>query len=98
MNSRDVAEKQDLWNELNDLWMQRQLRRRKGRLGLLAVLSAVAVVGALLYVTSIPAPQQTLFMQIKGQKLDGRGIERGASEQNTYRAEGSVEIAETITI
>ncbi|MDD2557271.1 MAG: hypothetical protein RBR43_01245 [Desulfuromonadaceae bacterium] len=98
MNSREVAEKQDLWHELNDLWLQRQRRRRKGRLGLLIVLSAVAVFGALLYVTNIPAPQQALFMQIKGQRLDGKVIERSASEQSIYRAEGSVEITETITL
>ncbi|MDY0211542.1 MAG: hypothetical protein RBR06_00895 [Desulfuromonadaceae bacterium] len=98
MNSRDVAEKKDLWNELNDLWMQRQLRRRKGRLSLLIAVSAVVMIGALMCVTNIPVPQQALFMQIKGQKLDGKIMERSASEQSTYRAEGSVEIAETITI
>ncbi len=98
MNSRDVAEKQDLWNELNDLWRQRQLRRRKGRLGLFVTLSALVVISTILYVASLPVPPQTFFMQIKGQKLDGGSIERSAAEQNIYRSEGSVEIAETITI
>lgn len=43
---RDFAEKQDLWNELGELWQQRQMRRRRSRLGFLALgclLMAVAL-------------------------------------------------------
>ncbi len=98
MDSRDVAEKKDLWNELNNLWLQRQLRRRKGRLGLLLVLATAAVIGALLYLSSVPLSQQSLFMQGEGEKRDGESIEHSVSGQKTDRAEGGVEIAETITI
>jgi len=98
MNSRDIAEKKDLWNELNDLWIQRQMRRRKGRLSLLAALSVVVVAGVVMYAASFPAPEQSLFMQIKGQQLDKGVMERSSSEQSTLRTHGTVEVTETITI
>ncbi|MDY0291997.1 MAG: hypothetical protein RBR02_06645 [Desulfuromonadaceae bacterium] len=98
MNSRDIAEKKDLWNELNDLWIQRQMRRRKGRLSLLAALSVIVVAGAVMYAASFPAPEQSLFMQIKGQKLDKGVVERSSTEQGNFRTHSTVEAAETITI
>jgi hypothetical protein len=98
MNSRDIAEKKDLWNELNDLWIQRQMRRRKGRLSILAGLSVVVVAGVVMYAASFPAPQQSLFMQIKGQQLDKGMIERSSSEQGSFRTHDTVEVTETITI
>ncbi|MCA1795940.1 MAG: hypothetical protein ABR516_00645 [Desulfuromonadaceae bacterium] len=98
MNSRDIAEKKDLWNELNDLWIQRQMRRRKGRLSLLAALSVVVVAGVVLYAASFTAPQQSLFMQIKGQQLDKGAMERSSSELGNFRTHDAVEDTETITI
>lgn len=99
MNSRDIAEKKDLWNELNDLWIQRQMRRRKGRLSLLAGLSVVVVAGVVMYAASFPAPEQSLFMQIKGQRLENGAVEQRSSEQSNFRThDGTVEITETITI
>lgn len=98
MNSRDIAEKQDLWNELNDLWVQRQLRRRKGRLSFLAAMSVIVVAGAVMCAVSFPAPRQSLFMQIKGQKLDSPGVERNISTAGGYQADSAVETTETITI
>lgn len=98
MNSRDIAEKKDLWNELNDLWIQRQLRRRKGRLSLLAALSVVVVAGVVMYAASFPAPEQAFFMQIKGQQLDKGVIEGSSSKQSNFRTHGTVEVTETITI
>ncbi|MFO7832178.1 MAG: hypothetical protein R6V18_09405 [Desulfuromonadaceae bacterium] len=98
MNSRDIAEKKDLWNELNDLWIQRQMRRRKGRLSLLAALTVVVVAGVVMYAASFPAMEKSLFMQIRGQQLDKGVMERSSAEQGNSRTHGTVEVTETITI
>jgi hypothetical protein len=98
MNSRDIAEKKDLWNELNDLWIQRQMRRRKGRLSILAAFSVIVVTGVAMYAASFPVPQDSLFMQIKGRKMEKGVVERSSSEQGSFQIQDKVEATETITI
>jgi hypothetical protein len=98
MNSRDIAEKKDFWNELNDLWIQRQMRRRKGRLSILAAFSVIVVTGVAMYAASLPVPQESLFMQIKGQKMEKGVMERSSSEQGGFQTQDKVEATETITI
>jgi hypothetical protein len=96
--NRDYAEKQDLWAEMNDLWVNRQLRRRKTRLSILALMSVVLMGGVYVY-QNLMVVQDPVYLHVKGQSLS---MEPSTAQQRTVSSvdqrDNAIEITETISI
>lgn len=97
MVNRDYAEKQDLWSEMNELWVNRQLRRRKMRLSALAMVSVLLMGGAFLYNTS-SIPQDPLYLHVQGQSLEVETSVKKRSAVRLDQRDDGIEIAETLSI
>ena len=97
MVNRDYAEKQDLWSEMNELWVNRQLRRRKLRLSALAMVSVLLMGGAFMYKASI-APQDPLYLQVQGQSLEVETSGKNSPAVRIDQRDDVIEIAETLSI
>lgn len=97
MVNRDYAEKQDLWSEMNELWVNRQLRRRKLRLSALAVVSVLLMGGAFLYKASIVSPDP-LYLQVQGQSLEVESSVKNSPATRIDQRDKLIEIAETLSI
>ena len=94
---REYAEKQDLWAEMDELWENRKLRRRKLRLSVMAIISVVLLGGVYFYTAAIP-PQEPLYLQIQGQPLEIDSSVHNNSAVNVDRREGAIENTETLSI
>ena len=96
--NRDYAEKQDLWAEMNDLWVNRQLRRRKTCLSILALMSVVLMGGVYVYQNLI-VEQDPVYLHVQGQSLS---MEPSTAQQRTVSSvdqrDNVIEITETISI
>lgn len=94
---RDYAEKQDLWMEMNELWMNRQLRRRKLRLSVLAMLSLLLMGGVYFYNAATPT-QDPLYLHVKGQSLEIETSVKNSQAISVDQREDAIEITETLSI
>ena len=97
MVNRDYAEKQDLWSEMNELWVNRQLRRRKLRLSALAMVSVLLMAGTFLYKASI-APQDPLYLQVQGQALEVETSVKNSPAARLDQRDDVIETTETLSI
>lgn len=96
--NRDYAEKQDLWAEMNDLWVNRQLRRRKTRLSVVALLSVLLMGGVYFYKNSM-AGQDLFYLHVKGQAIEGRSsTAENRSAPHVELQDDAIEINETLSI
>lgn len=95
--NRDYAEKQDLWAEMSELWMNRQSRRRKLQLSVMALVSLLIMGAAFLY-TQPETTHEPLYRNIQGQTLRfDHSIENGSAVHQEQR-EVVIETTETLSI
>ncbi|MEA3466207.1 MAG: hypothetical protein U9R29_09445 [Thermodesulfobacteriota bacterium] len=94
---REYAEKQDLWAEISELWVNRKLRRRKLRLSVMAMIS-VLLLGGVYFFTAVIPPQEPLYLQIQGQSLEIESSVNNNSVSSVDRREDAIENTETISI
>ncbi len=96
--NRDYAEKQDLWSEMNELWVNRQMRRRKIRLSMVALLSVLLMGGVYLYKGAL-IQQEPLYLHVQGQSIEvGSATMENRSAANVDQRDDAIEITETISI
>ena len=98
--NRDYAEKQDLWAEMNELWVNRQLRqlrRRKLRLSVIALISVLLMGGVYFYKAAIPT-QNPLYLHVQGQSFEIENSVNNSSALNVDQREDAIEITETLSI
>jgi len=96
--NRDYAEKQDLWAEMNDLWVNRQMRKRKTRLSMVALLSVLLMGGVYLYKGAAINPDP-LYLHVQGQSIEiGSSTVENRSASNVDQRDDVIEVTETISI
>ena len=93
---RDFAEKQDLWSEMNELWVSRQARRRRMRLTCITVASLLLLWGGYVYTAAIPS-SQPLYLHVQGHSLATPPVHNDAAAF-VEQQEDRIEIAETLSI
>lgn len=96
--NRDYAEKQDLWTEMNELWRNRQLRRRKMRLGMTALASVLVMACALVYVNFSVTTQDPLYLHVQGQQLEMEASVDNSPAARVDQQEKYIEYTETLSI
>lgn len=96
--NRDYAEKQDLWAEMNDMWVNRQLRRRKTRLSVVALMSVLLMGGVYFYNSSM-VNSEPLYLHAQGQALQvGTSAVENRSAPCIEQRDDAIEITETLSI
>ncbi len=95
--NRDYAEKQDLWAEMNELWINRKRRQRKVRLSIAALFSVVIMVGAYAY-NIAPVTPSSLYLQVQGQSLEVESTINNCSAACIDPLDNTIEIAQTLSI
>ncbi|MDY0189785.1 MAG: hypothetical protein RBR22_03540 [Desulfuromonas sp.] len=96
--NRDYAEKQDLWTEMNELWINRQMRRRKMRLSMVALLSVLLMGGVYLYKGAL-SNQEPLYLHVQGQSIEmGSSTVENRSAAHVDQRDDAIEVTETLSI
>ncbi|MCD6525514.1 MAG: hypothetical protein J7K75_00805 [Desulfuromonas sp.] len=96
--NRDYAEKQDLWSEMNELWNNRQVRRRKVYLGVTAAVSLFIMVSAFAFVSFSTTTQDPLYLHVQGQQLEMEASVNDAPGACVDQRENTIEYTETLSI
>lgn len=96
--NRDYAEKQDLWAEMNELWTNRQMRRRKVFLSATAGVSLIIMASAFAYVNFSMTSPDPLYRHVQAQQLEMEASVSNAPAPGVDQRENTIEYTETLSI